>query len=55
MQSPPFLEVLEQTAQKDAFVPGHVIQRLGFALVHLDTKVQTVSKPVQRAGSEITA
>lgn len=39
----------------DAFVPGHVIQYLELARVHVDSKVQTVLKPVQKDGTEITA
>ena len=39
----------------DVFVLGHVIQCLGLVRVHVDSKVQSVLKPVQRAGTEITA
>lgn len=39
----------------DAFVLGHVIQCLGLVGVHVDSKVQSVLKPVQRAGTEINA
>jgi len=55
LQSHLFLDVLEQTAQKDVFVLGHVIQCLELVCVHVDSKVQTVLKPVQRAGTEIIA